>query len=112
MDLLKPGSHHSTFAGNPLGARVASTMLKLIKEDGLAENACAMGALLRDGLLCTFSKDDMPVLRGRGLLWACKIDPRKNIIKLFSTLKLYINGQGSASSHSSSNDRLISLFAN
>lgn len=76
MDLMKPGSHHSTFAGNPLGARVASTMLKLIKEDGLAENACAMGALLRDGLLCTFNKDDMPVLRGRGLLWACKIDPR------------------------------------
>ncbi|KAK9507083.1 hypothetical protein O3M35_008900 [Rhynocoris fuscipes] len=76
MDLLCPGSHQSTFAGNPLGARLASTMLKLIKEDGLCENACAMGALFRDGLLCTFNKDDMPVLRGRGLLWAAKIDPR------------------------------------
>ncbi|XP_014254502.1 ornithine aminotransferase, mitochondrial-like isoform X1 [Cimex lectularius] len=76
MDLLRPGSHMSTFAGNPLGARTALAMLKLIKEECLCENAANMGALLRDGLLCTFSKDDMPILRGKGLLYACKIDPR------------------------------------
>uniref|UniRef100_A0A0A9XLR1 Ornithine aminotransferase n=1 Tax=Lygus hesperus TaxID=30085 RepID=A0A0A9XLR1_LYGHE len=76
MELLRKGSHHSTYAGNPLGARVASTMLKLIREDALCENATAMGTLFRDGLLCTLNKDDMPVMRGRGLLWAIKIDPR------------------------------------
>ncbi|XP_014244619.1 ornithine aminotransferase, mitochondrial-like [Cimex lectularius] len=76
MDLLRPGSHTSTFAGNPLGTRTALSMLKLIKEECLCENAANMGALLRDGLLCTFNKDDMPILRGKGLLYSCKIDPR------------------------------------
>ncbi|KAL1139864.1 hypothetical protein AAG570_006841, partial [Ranatra chinensis] len=76
MDLLVPGSHGSTFAGNALAARAGSVCLKTIKEEGLAENAQSMGALLRDALLCSLTKDDMPILRGRGLLYALKIDPR------------------------------------
>lgn len=75
MDLLPPGAHYTTFGANPLGCRVGSCMLKLTKEDLLPENAAQMGALFRDGLLCSLNKDDMPLLRGRGLLWACQIDP-------------------------------------
>ncbi|CAH1408083.1 unnamed protein product [Nezara viridula] len=91
MDLLSPGAHYTTFGANPLGCRVGTCMLKVTKEDLLPENAAQMGALFRDGLLCSLNKDDMPLLRGRGLLWACQIDPR---IGCPSEITDYLRGCG------------------
>lgn len=77
MDLLQRGSHVSTYGGYPAGARLGLQVLRTIKEECLVDNALTMGNLLRDGLLCSLDKNDMPVLRAKGLLLAMKIDPRK-----------------------------------
>lgn len=72
MMTIKPGEHGSTYGGNPLGCAVAMASLQVIKDEGLAENAEAMGKLLRDGL----KKIDSPFLetvRGKGLLNAIVI---------------------------------------
>jgi len=48
--VFEPGDHASTFGGTPLTAAAAVATLKVIEEEGLVENARAMGAYLVDGL--------------------------------------------------------------
>ena len=70
---LKPGEHGSTYGGNPLACKVAIAALEVIKEEKLAENAMAMGELLRKELNALQS----PVIeevRGKGLLNAIIIE--------------------------------------
>ncbi|WP_226531772.1 acetylornithine transaminase [Microbacterium paraoxydans] len=65
--LFTPGSHGSTFGGNPLATAVADAVLAEIEEAGLVENAARRGAELREILLGM----DSPLVdgvRGRGLL--------------------------------------------
>jgi acetylornithine/N-succinyldiaminopimelate aminotransferase len=67
--LFKPGSHGSTFGGNPLACRAALTVLSVIEKDGLMENATRSGEAIRSGLRralagCTGVKD----IRGEGLM--------------------------------------------
>jgi len=70
---IKPGEHGSTYGGNPLACAVAMSALTVIKEEKLAENAEAMGQLLRSEL----SKLNSPyikTIRGKGLLNAIVIN--------------------------------------
>lgn len=65
--LFTPGSHGSTFGGNPLATAVADAVLAEIESAGLVENAARRGAELREILLGI----DSPLIdgvRGRGLL--------------------------------------------
>ncbi|MFJ6534472.1 acetylornithine transaminase [Microbacterium sp. NPDC091662] len=65
--LFTPGSHGSTFGGNPLATAVADAVLAEIESAGLVENAARRGAQLREILLAI----DSPLIegvRGRGLL--------------------------------------------
>ncbi len=43
MGLFTPGEHGSTFGGNPLGAALARTALRVIREEKLVENVGADG---------------------------------------------------------------------
>ncbi|MBN1882413.1 MAG: ornithine--oxo-acid transaminase [Deltaproteobacteria bacterium] len=43
MGVFMPGDHGSTFGGNPLACAVARTALKVLVEEGMIENAQAMG---------------------------------------------------------------------
>lgn len=45
-----PGSHASTFGGNPLVCRAGLAVLETLLKDGLVERCEAMGSLLREGL--------------------------------------------------------------
>lgn len=65
--LFTPGSHGSTFGGNPLATAVADAVLAEIESAGLVENAAKRGVELRDIILGI----DSPLIegvRGRGLL--------------------------------------------
>lgn len=65
--LFTPGSHGSTFGGNPLATAVADAVLAEIESAGLVENAARRGEELREILLGI----DSPLIegvRGRGLL--------------------------------------------
>lgn len=66
-NLFYPGSHGTTFGGNPLAARAALAVLDTIETDGLLANASVRGNQLREGVLALGSPLVAGV-RGRGLL--------------------------------------------
>ncbi|MDI9364410.1 MAG: ornithine--oxo-acid transaminase [Flavobacterium sp.] len=69
---IKPGEHGSTYGGNPLACAVAIVSLQVLKDEQLAENATAMGILLRDEL-AKIQSPLIKTIRGKGLLNAIVI---------------------------------------
>ncbi|MDP3667500.1 MAG: ornithine--oxo-acid transaminase, partial [Sediminibacterium sp.] len=69
---IKPGEHGSTYGGNPLACAVAIAALTVLKEEKMAENADAMGQLLRTEL-AKLSSPFITTIRGKGLLNAIVI---------------------------------------
>jgi acetylornithine aminotransferase len=65
--LFTPGSHGSTFGGNPLATAVADAVLAEIESAGLVENAARRGAQLRE-ILVGIDSPLIEGVRGRGLL--------------------------------------------
>ncbi|HEY5706106.1 MAG TPA: aspartate aminotransferase family protein [Terrimicrobiaceae bacterium] len=49
-DLLGPGTHGTTYGGNPVCCAAALKVLEIIEREGLRKNAAVQGAKLRDGL--------------------------------------------------------------
>ena len=67
LDVFRPGSHGSTYGGNPLACAVARAALRVIEEERLAERSEELGAWL----LYQMRKLQHPHIkevRGRGLL--------------------------------------------
>jgi len=74
LQLLVPGTHGSTFGGNPLSAAVGLEALNLLVEEKLPERSKEMG----DYLIAELSKLDSPLIReirGSGLFVGIEIDP-------------------------------------
>ena len=68
-DLFTPGSHGSTFGGNPLACRVGCTVLEIIEEQGLLENAKLQGERLLARLRIELADDpNILEIRGQGLM--------------------------------------------
>jgi acetylornithine/succinyldiaminopimelate/putrescine aminotransferase len=68
---LIPGTHASTFGGNPLACAVASTVLDELVEGGLLDHAKSMGERLGDGLesiAAEVGTGKVLETRGRGML--------------------------------------------
>jgi ornithine--oxo-acid transaminase len=74
MDVLKPGEHGSTFGGNPLACAVARMALRVLTEEGMVENAAAMGDRLKAGL-ASIASPLIREVRGRGLMLAVELHP-------------------------------------
>jgi ornithine--oxo-acid transaminase len=75
MGVIQPGSHGSTFGGNPVAAAVAIAALEVIKEENLAENAEKLGRIFRSELDSYIQKSSIAKLvRGKGLLNAVVIN--------------------------------------
>jgi ornithine--oxo-acid transaminase len=73
MMQIKPGEHGSTYGGNPLACSVAMTSLEVLKTEKMADNAEAMGQLLRSELE-KLKSPLIKLVRGRGLLNAIVIN--------------------------------------
>ncbi len=67
LGLFEPGSHGSTFGGNPLGCAIASAALDVIIDERLAEKSRYAGAKIVQGLRAIASPL-VKEIRGRGLL--------------------------------------------
>lgn len=75
MKVLTPGSHGSTFGGNPLGVEVAMAALEVIRDEKLTQNARRLGELFRAELQKFVDQSPIvKLVRGRGLLNAIVID--------------------------------------
>jgi acetylornithine/N-succinyldiaminopimelate aminotransferase len=66
-DLLGPGTHGTTYGGNPVCCAAALKVLEIIERDGLCRNAALQGARLRQELLALKSPHITDV-RGIGLM--------------------------------------------
>lgn len=67
--LFGPGTHGSTFGGNPFACTVALEVLKIIEEDGLLNNAASMGRQLLDSLQQKLDNHPLVInIRGCGLM--------------------------------------------
>jgi ornithine--oxo-acid transaminase len=67
MELFNPGSHGSTYGGNPLGCAVAREALAILEEEQLAARSERLGKRLLDRLK-QIRHPHIKELRGRGLL--------------------------------------------
>jgi acetylornithine aminotransferase len=67
VGLLGPGSHGSTFGGNPVAAIAGLAVIAVIERDGLLENATSMGEYLVESIL-GLGHPLITGVRGRGLL--------------------------------------------
>ena len=67
--LFRPGSHGSTFGGNPLAARAALAVLDVLEQEALARRAQALGRRLLQGLeKALMGRSGVRMIRGRGLM--------------------------------------------
>ncbi len=67
LGVFEPGSHGSTYGGNPLGCAVARTALQVLKEENLVERSAEHGAWFLDQLRA-IEHPDIREVRGKGLL--------------------------------------------
>lgn len=74
-DLFKPGSHGSTFGGNPLSCAAGLATLREITGNKLYENAARQGAKIIAGLNdALLGNEHVKEVRGRGLMIGIELD--------------------------------------
>ena len=73
MLVIEPGTHGSTYGGNPLGCAVSIRALELVEEENLVENAERLGKIFREGV-AAIGSPIVQLVRGKGLLNAVVID--------------------------------------
>ena len=75
MTAIPSGSHGGTYNGNPMAAAATKAVLDVIREEGLAANAAAMGDRLVDGLR-GIDSDRVVAVRGEGLMVGVQVKGR------------------------------------
>lgn len=73
---FEPGSHGSTFGGNPLACAAAIAVITTLLNEGLIDRSAQMGQHFKQRLTClknkySFIKD----VRGKGLILGMELDP-------------------------------------
>ena len=91
--VFKPGSHGSTFSGNPLVCRAALAVIDELEKGKLAQRAARLGDRLLAKLKETFGQvAGVKDVRGRGLMLAVELDrPCKELLQLSLEQGLLIN---------------------
>jgi len=74
MGVFDPGSHGSTFGGNPLAAAVAGEALRILVDEKLAERSAELGSWFMDELR-KISSPKIEEIRGKGLLIGVQLVP-------------------------------------
>lgn len=74
-NVLGPGSHGTTFGGNPLACRAAQAVVETLQQQGLSDRAARMGDYLLTGFQQTLGTiDGVNQVRGRGLMIGIELD--------------------------------------
>jgi ornithine--oxo-acid transaminase len=75
LEVLQPGTHGSTFGGNPLASAIARAALRVLVEEGMIENARVQGEYFMNRLR-SIKSDLVREVRGRGLMVAIELHPQ------------------------------------
>ena len=74
-ELMTPGSHGTTFGGNPLATRAALAVLDVMERDQLVEHAAQRGSQLLQGFRDQLAEQPgVESIRGRGLMIGIELD--------------------------------------
>ncbi len=76
MDVFDPGSHGSTFGGNPIAAAIGLEALRILEDEVLADKSDALGSYLKQQLEA-INSGLITEVRGAGLWIGMDIDPAK-----------------------------------
>ena len=82
MGVFDPGSHGSTFGGNPLACAVAMAALTILTRDKYAERAAELGGPFVERLK-TIKSPLIKEVRGRGLMIGIELEPEAGGAKKF-----------------------------
>ncbi|MBM4429658.1 MAG: ornithine--oxo-acid transaminase [Chloroflexi bacterium] len=75
LDVFQPGTHGSTFGGNPLGAAVARESLRVLQDEGLIENSAVLGGYFLGHLQEALEGNKrVRQVRGKGLLVGVELE--------------------------------------
>jgi ornithine--oxo-acid transaminase len=74
LGVITPGTHGSTFGGNPLGAAIGREVLAMLRTGELQERSTRLGERLADGLRELVGRGVLEV-RARGLWAGVDVDP-------------------------------------
>lgn len=72
MSVITPGTHGSTYGGNPLACAIGTAALDVLVDEKLDERAETLGKRFRKGLL-GITTDKLVDIRGKGLLNAIEL---------------------------------------
>lgn len=91
--VFKPGSHGSTFGGNPLACIAALETVSIIERDGLVERAAVLGRLIGDALREKLSgMPEVKQIRNKGLMFGIELDrPCSDLVQRALDAGLLIN---------------------
>ena len=68
-EMLQPGSHGSTFGGNPLASAVALAVIEIMSDQNLAKKAAAAGRVMLERFRAELGDlDGVVSIRGKGLM--------------------------------------------
>ena len=74
-ELFQPGSHGSTFGGNPLASRAALAVIDILEEQNLDKRATELGGRLMDGLKTALADiNGIKEIRGKGLMLGIELE--------------------------------------
>lgn len=73
---IEPGTHGSTYGGNPLGCAVAIRALEIVRDENMVSRAQELGELFRKGIE-KLNNPMIKTVRGKGLFNAIVIDETK-----------------------------------
>lgn len=92
-DLIKPGSHGSTFGGNPLASRAALAVIDVLSKQKLHMKAAKLGAEMLARFKSELSEIEGVVsVRGKGLMLAIELDREcAQLVKMALQEHLLIN---------------------
>lgn len=83
-DVMSPGDHGSTFAGNPLVCHAAEAVVDIITEEGFLEDVTRKGEKLRAGLESALgSNPHVKQVRGLGLIVGVQLDVVSTLAIMF-----------------------------
>jgi len=84
LGVFEPGSHGSTFGGNPLACAVAAEAIDVLVDEKLAERARELGEYFMDGLKAIKS-DKIKMVRGKGLLIGVVLNESAGKARIYTT---------------------------
>jgi len=76
MDIFVPGTHGSTFGGNPIAAAIGLEALAILEDENLAQHSHELGGYLKERL-AALNSPLIRDIRGAGLWIGIDIDPSK-----------------------------------